>query len=84
MDLQSIAASIDSDGGQDYTYATTGWGRTAFPKIMGTADATGDGIPDIWAVDAAGKQWLYQGRAGAIGPASGVDEDAWNTFLTIG
>ncbi|MBP2341650.1 DNRLRE domain-containing protein [Streptomyces sp. MMS21 TC-5] len=84
VDLQSIAASIDSDGGQDYTYATTGWGRTAFPKIMGTADATGDGIPDIWAVDAAGKQWLYQGRAGAIGPASGVDEDAWNTFLTIG
>ncbi|MGJ0152204.1 DNRLRE domain-containing protein [Streptomyces sp. CH8.1] len=84
VDLQSIAASIDSDGGQDYTYATTGWGRTAFPKILGTADATGDGIPDIWAVDAAGKQWLYQGRAGAIGPASGVDEDAWNTFLTIG
>ncbi|MEW5531804.1 DNRLRE domain-containing protein [Streptomyces virginiae] len=84
VDLQSIAASIDSDGGQDYTYATTGWGRAAYPKILGTADATGDGIPDIWAVDAAGKQWLYQGRAGAIGPASGVDEDAWNTFLTIG
>ncbi|KOV18897.1 hypothetical protein ADK90_19420 [Streptomyces sp. XY413] len=84
VDLQSIGASIDSDGGQDYTYATTGWGRTAFPKILGTADATGDGIPDIWAVDAAGKQWLYQGRAGAIGPASGVDEDAWNSFLTIG
>ncbi|WP_159042592.1 MULTISPECIES: DNRLRE domain-containing protein [unclassified Streptomyces] len=84
VDLQSIAASIDSDGGQDYTYATTGWGRSAFPKILGTADATGDGIPDIWAVDTAGKQWLYQGRAGAIGPASGVDEDSWNTFLTIG
>ncbi|MFJ9768009.1 DNRLRE domain-containing protein [Streptomyces erythrochromogenes] len=84
VDLQSIAASVDSDGGQDYTYATTGWGRTAIPKILGTADATGDGIPDIWAVDAAGKQWLYQGRAGAIGPASGVDEDKWNTFLTIG
>ncbi|MFB7810112.1 DNRLRE domain-containing protein [Streptomyces virginiae] len=84
VDLQSIAASIDSDGGQDYTYATTGWGRVAFPKILGTADATGDGIPDIWAVDAGGKQWLYQGRAGAIGPASGVDEDGWNSFLTIG
>ncbi len=84
VDLQSIAASVDSEGGQDYTYATTGWGRTAIPKILGTADATGDGIPDIWAVDAGGKQWLYQGRAGAIGPASGVDEDSWNTFLTIG
>ncbi|WP_046779774.1 DNRLRE domain-containing protein [Streptomyces yangpuensis] len=84
VDLQSIAAAVDSEGGQDYTYATTGWGRNVIPKILGTADATGDGIPDIWAVDAGGKQWLYQGRAGSIGPASGVDEDAWNTFLTIG
>ncbi|MDX3537676.1 hypothetical protein PV721_25570 [Streptomyces sp. MB09-01] len=84
MDLASIAASVNAEGGQDYTYATTGCGRTTIPQILGTADATGHGVPDIWAVDASGKQWLHQGRAGAIRPASGVDEDNWNTFLTIG
>ncbi|MFJ3961390.1 DNRLRE domain-containing protein [Streptomyces sp. NPDC090036] len=83
-DLTSLASQTASNGGLDITYATTGWGRTTFPKILGTADATGDGIPDIWAVDTLGKQWLYQGRTGAIGFASGVDEDEWHKFLTIG
>ncbi|MGW7439593.1 DNRLRE domain-containing protein [Streptomyces sp. NPDC054849] len=84
VDLTSLTSQAASNGGLDITYATTGWGKTTFPKILGTPDATGDGIPDIWAVDTAGKQWLYQGRTGAIGPASGVDEDKWNEFLTIG
>ncbi|MFD4864040.1 hypothetical protein [Streptomyces sp. NPDC058412] len=83
-DLASLAMKEASNGGQDITYATTGWGRTAIPMILGTADATGDGIPDIWAVDNLGKQRLHQGGAAAIGVASGMDEDDWHKFLTIG
>lgn len=84
VDLASLAASANAVGGVDYTYATTGWGRATIPMILGTADATGDGIPDIWAVDTLGNQWLYQGGTAALGAASGRDEDGWNTFLTIG
>ncbi|MFF2793133.1 DNRLRE domain-containing protein [Streptomyces sp. NPDC058049] len=84
VDLKSIAASADAEGGQDYTYATTGWGRAAYPKILGTPDATGDGIPDIWAVGDNGNQWLFQGGTNNLGNPTGRDEDGWNTFLTIG
>ncbi|MGR4877862.1 DNRLRE domain-containing protein [Streptomyces sp. LARHCF249] len=84
VDLASLSASANAVGGVDYTYATTGWGRTTIPMILGTPDATGDGIPDIWAVDTLGNQWLYQGGTATLGPASGRDEDGWNTFLTIG
>ncbi|MBT2545072.1 DNRLRE domain-containing protein [Streptomyces sp. ISL-44] len=84
VDLASLAASANAVGGVDYTYATTGWGRTTIPMLLGTPDATGDGIPDIWAVDTLGNQWLYQGGTAALGAASGRDEDGWNTFLAIG
>ncbi|MET9324482.1 DNRLRE domain-containing protein [Streptomyces sp. NPDC003038] len=84
VDLVSLKDAASSAGGQDYTYATTGWGRATIPKILGTPDATGDGIPDIWAVDTLGNQWLYQGGTATLGGASGRDEDGWNTFLTIG
>ncbi|MGW5849705.1 DNRLRE domain-containing protein [Streptomyces sp. NPDC055254] len=83
-DVNSLATQAGSEGGLDLTYATTGWGRAALPKILGTADATGDGIPDIWGVGTDGNQWLFQGGTTTIGPAVGRDEDGWNTFLTIG
>ncbi|MFE5720728.1 DNRLRE domain-containing protein [Streptomyces erythrochromogenes] len=84
VDLVSLKDGASSLGGQDYGYATTGWGRAAVPKILGTADANGDGIPDVWAVDSAGKQRLYMGGTTALGSPTGMDEDAWNTYLTIG
>ncbi len=84
VDLVSLKDGASALGGQDYGYATTGWGRSAVPKILGTPDVHGDGIPDIWAVDAGGKQWLYMGGRTAVGGASGVDEDAWDKYLTIG
>ncbi|MFG2986980.1 DNRLRE domain-containing protein [Streptomyces sp. NPDC048258] len=84
VDLVSLKDAASAAGGVDYTYATTGWGRTTIPMILGTPDATGDGIPDIWAVDTLGNQWLYQGGTATLGAASGRDEDDWNTFLTIG
>ncbi|MFK0252166.1 DNRLRE domain-containing protein [Streptomyces sp. NPDC090445] len=84
VDLASLKDAASSAGGQDHTYATTGWGRAAIPMILGTPDANGDGIPDIWAVDTLGNQWLFRGGTTVIGPAAGRDEDGWNTFLTIG
>ncbi|NXY96975.1 DNRLRE domain-containing protein [Streptomyces sp. BR123] len=84
-DITSLQSATNSNGGTDLTYATTGWGRTTFPQILGTPDATGDGIPDIWAVNASnGYQYLYNGGTASIGGAIGRDEDGWNTFLTIG
>lgn len=59
-------------------------GPSAVPKILGTPDANGDGIPDIWAVDSLGMQRLYMGGTTAVGGPTGMDEDAWNKYLTIG
>ncbi|MFJ3513463.1 DNRLRE domain-containing protein [Streptomyces sp. NPDC090131] len=84
VDLTSLESKANSEGAEDHTYATTGWGRAAYPKILGTPDANGDGIPDIWAVGNNENQWLFQGGTGSLGGAIGRDEDGWNTFLTIG
>ncbi|MFZ3494697.1 DNRLRE domain-containing protein [Streptomyces sp. 5.8] len=83
-DLDSLAAAANSEGGHDNVYAATGWTRADKPMVLGTADATGDGIPDVWAVDTIGNQWLYRGGTAAVGAASGKDEDGWTNFLTIG
>ncbi|MEU5811724.1 DNRLRE domain-containing protein [Streptomyces sp. NPDC047718] len=84
VDLDSLKAATSAAGGQDYTYATTGWGRSTMPMVLGTPDTNGDGIPDVWAVDTLGNQWLFLGGTTAVGGAAGRDEDGWNTFLTIG
>lgn len=47
-------------------------------------DVNGDGIPDVWAVDANGNQYLLKGGTARLGAVTGVDEDALKTFLTIG
>ncbi|MFD3719017.1 DNRLRE domain-containing protein [Streptomyces sp. NPDC058674] len=84
-DIDSLASQAASEGGLDLTYATSGWGRAAYPKLLGTPDATGDGIPDIWAVGTNENQWLYPGGTATLGGGpSGRDEDGWSTFLTIG
>ncbi|MEY2231451.1 DNRLRE domain-containing protein [Streptomyces sp. BF23-19] len=84
VDLASLESKANAEGGEDYTYATTGWGRAAYPKVLGTPDANGDGIPDIWAVGNNENQWLFQGGTSTVGAPIGRDEDGWNTFLTIG
>ncbi|MGW7330634.1 hypothetical protein ACWGIU_18975 [Streptomyces sp. NPDC054840] len=82
VDLTSLESKANSEGAEDYT--TTGWGRATHPKVLGTPDANGDGIPDIWAVGTNENQWLFQGGTSAVGAPIGRDEDGWNTFLTIG
>ncbi|MFD3758004.1 DNRLRE domain-containing protein [Streptomyces sp. NPDC058622] len=84
-DLTSLQTAANSEGGADTTYATTKWSRAELPMVLGTPDANGDQIPDIWTVSTNGNQYLFPGaRATMPGSASGSDEDNWNTFLTIG
>ncbi|MFJ3631358.1 DNRLRE domain-containing protein [Streptomyces sp. NPDC090112] len=83
-DLTSLESKANSEGAEDYTYATTGWGRATYPKVLGTPDANGDGIPDIWAVGTGGYQWIVQGGTTVVGAPIGRDEDDWHTFLAIG
>ncbi|MFJ7066693.1 DNRLRE domain-containing protein [Streptomyces sp. NPDC101115] len=84
-DLGSLASAAAAADGRDNTYATTGWGRAAIPMVLGTPDASGDGIPDIWAVNTVGHQYLMRGGTTQwLGDASGRDEDDWHKFLTIG
>ncbi|MEU7554052.1 DNRLRE domain-containing protein [Streptomyces sp. NPDC044571] len=84
VDITSLQAAANAEGGQDYTYATTSWSRAEHPMILGTPDSNGDGIPDVWATGTDANQFLFLGSRTAIGGASGRDEDGWNTFLTIG
>ncbi|MFJ1564549.1 hypothetical protein ACIOG8_10080 [Streptomyces erythrochromogenes] len=83
-DLASLQFASTAEGGVDNTYATTAWNRTDWPKVLGTEDNTGDGIPDIWGVHSGGYQYYFQGGTTTYGDATGRDEDPWNTFLTIG
>ncbi|MER6393161.1 VCBS repeat-containing protein [Streptomyces sp. NPDC001523] len=83
-DLTSLQYAANAADGVDNTYATTGWGRTDWPMLLGTEDSSGDKIPDIWGVRNDGVQLFYQGGATGVGATTGRDEDGWNTFLTIG
>ncbi|MFJ9809272.1 DNRLRE domain-containing protein [Streptomyces sp. NPDC101158] len=84
-DLNSLASAAAAVDAKDYTYATTGWTRAAIPMVLGTPDANGDGVADIWAVNPIGHQYLMRGGTTQwLGDASGRDEDDWHTFLTIG
>ncbi|MCX4632670.1 FG-GAP-like repeat-containing protein [Streptomyces sp. NBC_01443] len=84
VDITSLQAAANAEGGQDYTYGTTSWSRAERPMILGTPDTNGDGVPDVWATGTDANQLLFLGSRTAIGGASGRDEDGWNTFLTIG
>ncbi|MFI8103271.1 DNRLRE domain-containing protein [Streptomyces sp. NPDC086023] len=85
VDLNSLASAAAAVDAKDYTYATTGWGRAAIPMVLGTPDANGDGVADIWAVNNIGHMYLMRGGTTQwLGDASGRDEDDWHTFLTIG
>ncbi|MFF4573533.1 DNRLRE domain-containing protein [Streptomyces sp. NPDC001410] len=86
-DLNSLAAGANSAGGMDTEYGANGWSSTSIPLLMGTPDANGDSVPDIWAVKSDGSVRFYAGSKTVllgsgteiIGPAS-----YWKTRLAIG
>ncbi|WP_143661931.1 DNRLRE domain-containing protein [Streptomyces glaucescens] len=60
--LGTAAASLDGDN----AYASGTMLPADYPYLYGTPDTTGDGVPDIWAVDKAGNLLLYEGGATTI------------------
>ncbi|MEV6957529.1 hypothetical protein [Streptomyces sp. NPDC051183] len=82
--LNSIGTEAASNGAKDITYATTGWDRATLPLLRGTPDVNGDGIPDIYATRNDGTLHLFNGGDKAIINGWRVEEDDWNSILTIG
>lgn len=64
--LAALAASASAEGGEDYTNAPQYWSRAELPRILGTPDANGDGIPDVWVVSSDGKQYLFPGGTATL------------------
>ncbi|MFI1869084.1 DNRLRE domain-containing protein [Streptomyces jumonjinensis] len=87
VDLDSLASAAGSAGGVDAEYGASGWSRASVPMLMGTPDANGDSVPDIWAVrsdgslrfHAGGKTALTGSGSEIIGPTS-----YWKTRIAIG
>ncbi|MET9374389.1 FG-GAP-like repeat-containing protein [Streptomyces sp. NPDC002992] len=85
VDLNSLATAAASGTGREEVYGTNGWNRAAVPMIKGTPDATGDGIPDIWAASATdGYLRFYPGGRTAHGAPTVVGTGNWHMLLTLG
>ncbi|MGW0943867.1 DNRLRE domain-containing protein [Streptomyces sp. NPDC002623] len=86
-DLNSLAAAANSADGADGIYGGTGWGSGNIYLLIGTPDANGDSIPDIWTVHTNGTVRFYVGSRTALsGSGTEVIETAsyWKTRIAIG
>ncbi|WP_371636487.1 DNRLRE domain-containing protein [Streptomyces zaomyceticus] len=84
VDLNSLAIAANSKTGQDEVYGTGGWNKASMPKIMGTPDANGDGIPDLWAVASDGYLYFYAGGRTAHGARFAASGVGWGSNPAIG
>ncbi|ELS53610.1 DNRLRE domain-containing protein [Streptomyces viridochromogenes] len=88
VDLASLASAGSSAGGEDSEYGASGWAVSSFPLLMGTPDANGDGIPDVWGVRYDGSVRFYAGGRTTVAPGSGTEVIApasyWKTRIAIG
>ncbi len=86
-DLNSLAVAANSVTGVDDPYTGTGWTTSAVPFVIGTPDANGDGIPDVWAVRSDGSVRFYAGGKTTM-PGSGTTmitaNDAWKKRIAVG
>ncbi|MEV1062945.1 DNRLRE domain-containing protein [Streptomyces sp. NPDC050263] len=82
--LTSLGTSGASLDGGDDMYVTGTMTRAAFPLLYGSPDATGDGIPDIVATNAAGSLLLYKGGATSLGAATTLRSSGYSTAKQIG
>ncbi|MFJ5137587.1 DNRLRE domain-containing protein [Streptomyces sp. NPDC088707] len=85
--FSSLATAAASKDGIDTVYGSAGWSSTSIPRLIGTPDVTGDGIPDVWTVPANGSVRLYAGARNVL-PGGGTEimtpRDYWRTRLAIG
>ncbi|KND34626.1 DNRLRE domain-containing protein [Streptomyces stelliscabiei] len=86
-DLDSLSSGADSSGGTDLEYGSAGWSNANVPLLIGTPDANGDGIPDIWTVRSDGSVRFYAGGKTVLS-GSGTEIVApasyWKTRIAIG
>ncbi|MFF4353843.1 DNRLRE domain-containing protein [Streptomyces sp. NPDC001530] len=85
--LDSLASAGNSAGGDDSTYGSAGWSTASIPLLIGTPDANGDSVPDIWAVRSDGSVRFYPGGKTVLS-GSGTEiiaaKDYWKTRIAIG
>ncbi|MBT1091911.1 DNRLRE domain-containing protein [Streptomyces sp. Tu102] len=86
-DLSSLSSAANSADGVDAIYGSAGWGSSSIYLLMGTPDANGDAIPDIWTVHTDGTVRFYAGSRTALS-GSGTEiigtASYWKTRLAIG
>ncbi|MEV6587763.1 FG-GAP repeat domain-containing protein [Streptomyces acidicola] len=87
VDLDSLASAGNSAGGDDSEYGSAGWSVGNVPLLIGTPDANGDSIPDVWAVRSDGSVRFYAGGRTTL-PGSGTEiisaRSYWRTRIAIG
>ncbi|WP_445395361.1 DNRLRE domain-containing protein [Streptomyces sp. LE64] len=87
VDLSSLAAAANSAGGADTTYGATGWSTASAPFAVGTPDADGDGIGDVWSVQANGSVRFHPGSRTALTGNGGQmigPNSHWKTRIAVG
>jgi hypothetical protein len=88
VNLASLGNAGSSADGADSEYGASGWAVSSFPLLMGTPDANGDAVPDIWGVRSDGSVRLYAGGKITVVPGSGTEIIApasyWKTRIAIG
>ncbi|MEU5335670.1 DNRLRE domain-containing protein [Streptomyces asoensis] len=86
-DLNSLGSAASSAGGEDSIYGGSGWGSSNIYLLIGTPDANGDAIPDIWTVHTNGTVRFYTGSRTALS-GSGTEvigtASYWKTRIAIG
>jgi hypothetical protein len=86
-DLNSLASAANSAGGAETEYASSGWLSSSVPLLMGTPDANGDSVPDVWAVKSDGSVRFYAGGKTVLS-GSGTEivkpSSSWLTRIAIG
>ncbi|MFG2516450.1 hypothetical protein ACGFR9_30285, partial [Streptomyces sp. NPDC048584] len=86
-DLTSLASAANSADGVDAVYGASGWGSSNIYLLIGTPDANGDAIPDIWTARTDGTVRFYAGgRTVLSGSGTEIIGTAsyWKTRIAIG
>lgn len=82
-ELKSLGQSGWSLDG-DKVYASGTMTTAAYPLLYGTPDATGDGIPDVWATNSAGALLLFTGGATSLGASKTLRSSGYSTIKQLG
>ncbi|MFJ2094024.1 DNRLRE domain-containing protein [Streptomyces sp. NPDC087901] len=84
VDLNSLAAAVNSADGADSVYGASGWGSASIRFLFGTPDANGDQIPDIWTLKTDGTVRFYAGSRTALSGSGTQIVTGWQNKMAIG